>query len=461
MRFPFDYLDTICLAATSREHGISSAPVWQLHVDGDLDEDITGRALTALTRRYPILVSRAVPVKDGRSLDASRRIAYEVDPAPRLDDLFRVVDLTGDDARFPAVQQEVFDHHIDMSKEYPARITWVRRSSSRGVLMFQQHHGIADGRAFWRCLEDFCGFYDQAAEGKLPAEIEPIQRIPEALVAEPSALRRFGARFVGTFLHLRNILRYSAWPPDQLVSNLPGDYTGHNQVHHRWMGPEEFSRIGALRGAAGVSTNDVLSSALALALASWSGDHGHPVRRFNLLIPTDVRPRPWTLESFANHLSSFLVDLHMDRYDGPLDLLDSVRGQIRRQARRRDHITKVLAEILVARLMPLGRIRDAVFAPKRTMLNFPFSNLVAISPSDNEGRLGTRHWIGEDLRIMTPCAWLQGVNTTVIRYGGRLCFNFNHKASVIDTPMVSGLADRYEATLTHLVTAVHRRGQGT
>lgn len=461
MRFPFDYLDTICLAATSREHGISSAPVWQLHIDGDLDEDIAKLAFAALARRYPVLVSRAVPSKSGRSLENSRRIAYEVDTTPNLDALFRVVDLTGDEEKFPSVQQAIFDNHIDMSIDYPAQVTWVRHSGSRGVLMFQQHHGIADGRAFWRCLEDFCVFYDQAADGLLPKEIEPIQRIPEAVVAEPSPIRRFGARFIGTFLHMRNIIRYSLRPPDQLVSNLPGDYSGHNQVHHRWMEPEDFSPICALRGAAGVSTNDVLSSALALALSDWSRHNGHPVNRFNLLIPADVRPRPWTRESFANHLSSFLVDFHMDRYGGPLDLLESLRGQIRRQARRRDHITKVLAEIMVARLMPLGRIRDAVFAPKRTMLNFPFSNLVAISPQDNHGRLGTRRWVGEDLRIMTPCAWLQGVNTTVIKYGGRLCFNFNHKASVIDTTMVNDLATRYEETLADLVTRVHHRGKST
>ncbi len=458
MRFPFDYLDTICLAATSREHGISSAPVWQLHVDGDMDEDVTRRALAALVRRYPVLVSRAVPARDGRTLDRSRRIAYEVDPSPSMDDLFRVVDLRADDGGFAGIQQEAFDNYIDMTRDYPARITWVRRSGTRSVLMFQQHHGIADGRAFWRCLEDFCAYYDQAADGTLPQEILPIGRVSEAVVAEPSLVRRIGARFIGTFLHMRNIIRYSLRPPDQLVSNLPGDYTGHNQVHHRWVEAEQIAQIRELR-TAGVSTNDVLSSAMALALSQWSEDHGHPVRRFNLLIPADVRPRPWLLESFANHLSSFLVDLSLDRYDGPLDLLDSLRGQIRRQARRRDHITKVLAEILVARMMPLGRIRDAVFAPQRTMLNFPFSNLVAISPADNDGRLGTRRWIGEDLRIMTPCAWLQGTNATVIRYGGRLCFNFNHKASMVDRPMVGALADRYEQHLSALVTAVRGRGR--
>ena len=459
MRFPFDYLDTVCLAATSREHGISSALVWQLHVDGDLDEEVVQRALGALIRRYPVLVSRAVSMQEGRTLEASRRIAYEVDPAPRMDDLLHVVDLTGADHRFPEIQQGIFDHHIDMATDYPAQVTWVRRGGTRGVLMFQQHHGIADGRAFFRCLEDFCTYYDQALDGAVPEDIAPIQRIPEAIVAEPSAVRRFGARLIGTFLHMRNIVRYSLWPLDQLVSNQPGDYTGHNQVHHRWLEPERIEEIRQLRSHAGISTNDLLSSAMALALAEWSADHGHPVRRFNLLIPADVRPRPWTLESFANHLSSFLVDLTMDRYRGPLDLLDSLRDQIHRQARRRDHITKVLAEILVASLLPLGKIREAVFAPARSMLNFPFSNLVAISPTGNGGRLGTRRWLGDELRIMTPCAWLQGANTTVIRYGGRLCFNFNHKASMIDTPMVTGLADRFETRLGELVSQVDRRGR--
>jgi len=164
-----------------------------------------------------------------------------------------------------------------------------------------------------------------------------------------------------------------------------------------------------------------------------------------------VRPRPWTLQSFANHLSSFLVDINLRRMPGLMDVVAAIRRQVQQQAARLAPYKKVISEIAVARTTTLGQVHKAVYRPQRTMLNFPFSNLIPISPIDNGGRLATRSWQGEALRIMTPCAWLQAVNTTVIRYAGRLCFNFNYKESVVDQSSVTRLGEIFLERLAAIV----------
>jgi NRPS condensation-like uncharacterized protein len=449
-RIPFDYLDKVCLAATSRPHGISSAPVWQLAIEGDFDVDLGLRTVQALARRYPILVSRAVSLEPGLSPSLACRLAYEVDPEPDWGALFQVAEVPeGDEAAFARLQQEAFDRFIDMEQEYPSRFLWVRRGGNRGVLMVQQHHGIADGRAFFDVFVDLARFYQQALDGSLPDDIAPAPKLPEAWVAEPSRWRRLRYGIPGFFMHLYNLIRYGRRPPDQLVCNQPGDYSGHNKVSHLYLGEDFQARARELRQRTGFSMNDLLSASLGLSLAEWSAALGFPVKHFNLLMPADVRPRGWSQVSFANHLSSFLVDFDLARVSDPLEVLASVHQQIRRQATRLAPVKKVLAEMFVARRMSLGRVRQAVFAAQHTILNLPFSNLITISPTENGGRFATTRWSGEDLRIMTPCAWLQGVNTTVIRYNRRLCFNFNHKASAIDTPLVEDLMGRF-----------HRRADG-
>jgi hypothetical protein len=452
MRVPFDYIDKICLAAASREHGISSAPTWQLHVEGDFDEEVARRAIGALARRYPLIASRAVSLDEGKAVDETARVAYQMDPAPRVDDLFRVVDLSGaPDEAFEELRQEIFDHYMELSEDYPVQVTWARRGSGRGVLFLQQHHAVADGRAFFELLEDLCRFYDQALEGRLPDEIAPVPKLSEAWVAVPSPWRRAGYLLLGGLMHVRNLIRYLLRPLDPLASNTPLDFTGHNQVRHLHVEADELARIRQVRGAAGFSTNDVLTAALGLSLADWSAAHDHPVRRFNLLCPTDLRPRDGELRSFANHLSSFLVDVDPRGIAEPMALLASVRRQILGQARRLAHRKKIVAEIAVARGLTVARIRRSIYENPRVILNFPFSNLASISPTGHGGRFATSRWSGEALRIQTPCAWRQGVNTTVIRYAGRLCFNFNHTESAIGAPMVDDLIARYHQRLGALV----------
>ncbi len=458
MRIPLDYLDKLCLAGTSREHGISSAPVWQLLIEGHFDEDVARRAMKLLVRRYPILVSRVVADGANRPISQERALYYEVDSAPNWEALFWVEDLSGvSEEEFVDFRQRFFNHHIDMATDYPARFCWAKRGKERGVLFLQQHHSIADGKAFFALIRDFCQLYDASIETADEGEaeqalaLEPILKLSEEVVAEAHPWKRRFFRMLGFFRHLGGLIKVLFASPDQLYSNRGLDYSGNNNVYHLYLDEGILEDLRALRASTGYSVNDFLSTAIALALYRWSLEKGIEVHHFNLLIPADARPRGKEIRSFANHLSSFLVDLYPERLADNKAWIAEVSRQIRFQAKHRIHLKKLLSEILVARLFTLGQLRDVVFKSEKTLINFPFSNLIPISPRENGGRFLTRHWVAERLEIMTPCGYLQGANTTVIHYNGSLCFNFNYKESIVSREEIERFASLFREILLELM----------
>jgi hypothetical protein len=454
---PFDHLDKICFVAHNRALGVSFAPVWQLHVRGEFDPAIARRAIAALIARYPTIAARAVSLERGRTAEEARRLAYQVDPAVTADQLFTSVDLTAADAAARRAHQlGHFNRHVDLAVDLPLRVTWARTGPEEGVLYVQQHHGIADGKAFFELLESFCRFYDQAERDPVPGPITALAKLDEATVAEPRRWRRILHRHLGYWFHLRSTLFGLLFPMGQLASNLGRDYTGDNDVTHVYLELALLERMRALRAASGCSVNDFLTTALALALYRWSDARGARPRRFNVLIPADARPRGFTGASFANHLCSYVVLVRRPLVDRPAALLADLHRQIARQARRRYHVKALLAGIQIAKLMSVAALKKIVYTAKRAGLNFSFSNLIPISPTAHGGRFACRAWRAERLEIMTPCGFLQGINTTVVRYADRLCFNFNFKASCVAAADVDDLIARFRGALDELIAAVER-----
>lgn len=453
-RFAFDYLDKVCFAGASPEHGTTSSPVWQLVVRGGFDESVARRAVQALALRYPLIASRAVSLDRNKTPDEANNLAYEIDPSPDVDRLFRVENLEGQGTdALASLQQRIFNDAIDLSRRYPLEITWARTAHDAGVLFFHQQHAVADGKAFFGMLEDFCALYDRAQAGDALDDVTPVGKVPEAQVAQPDRVRRILGTFLGFVEHLWALVCALVWRADLLVSNRSRDFTGDNHAEHLALPDTVVDAVRARRAETGYSLNDVVCSAIALSLARWSAAEGAPVRRFNVLVPADMRARGWQGRSFANHLSSYLVRFDTRVQRDAAGYLKAVHDQVRAQARRDAPRRKVLAEIAGSRLFPVPAIRRAVFDAKAPLLNFPFSNLIPISPATPDGRLATRSWVGDHLLIMTPCVYMQGANTTVIRYAGKLSFNFNYKASAVPVDAVRRFMDTFRTALADTLRA--------
>jgi hypothetical protein len=86
---------------------------------------------------------------------------------------------------------------------------------------------------------------------------------------------------------------------------------------------------------------------------------------------------------------------------------------------------RLLWERMGVLLLPLEQMQRIIFETKRPASNLNFSNLIPLEFAT----LGGEGWRVEDVRITTPVAPRHGIVLTVIRYGGKLVFNFNYKTT--------------------------------
>ncbi len=447
-RLPFDYLDKACLAGTYAPWA-SFAPTWRLSVKGQLPEPALRRAAGWLAERYPVVASRAVGL-DG-TVDSARRLAWELDERPDVGRLVKVLDLRQVPAEArAAAEQGLLDRFIDLGADYPLSLTWVRHADAEGTLFVQQHHALADGRAFLALCRDLVALLDAAVrDADPPPPAGPFARRPELDVVPEHGLSRAASFAVGAAVSLLGLLRDALRPMQPLRCNLGADYTGQNRTEHLVLPANRLERWRDGRKRLGLSSNDVLAAALATALARWSLRHGTAPGRTRLLMPVDLRPRDGTFESFANHLGSVQLVCDLARPSKLVELAAALARQSARQLARRLPFKRLLFEVAAARLMRVASMRRLVFETRNLFACYSFSNLIplGVPGAGPDGRWRGQGFEVDGLRVTTPCTPPQGANTTVVRYGAEVCFNFNYKDSVLDPALVADLVASFQEAL--------------
>lgn len=449
---PLGYIDKLCLAGT-RAPWASNAPTWRLEVQGALEAGAVRTAVAWLLLRYPLLRSRVVAL-DG-SLETGRRFAWASDDAPEVDQAFAVADLRGlgDEAR-AAVEQALVDRFLDLGAGYPFRVTLVQRGEGRCALFVQQHHALADGRAFLGLLGDLVKFIDGARRGlPIPAGQEAPRR-PELSVLPARGLARAAAFARALGYSLFAGARELVLPVAPLRCNVGDDYRGHHRTQFLVLPEARLQAWRRAREVLSVSTNDLLLAALAAALGRWSARHGVQPGRTRLFSIVDTRPRDRAFSSFGNHLSSYLLGVDLRRNPPVAQLAVQLGRQTRWQLRHGLALDKLLVEAPLTQATPLPWLRRIVFDKPRLIANHAFSNLLALVPPGEAGLWRGEGFHVDALRVTTPCTPPQGANTTLVRYGGELCFNFNYKDSVLDDALVRDLLATFEEALAEAEQAL-------
>jgi len=87
--------------------------------------------------------------------------------------------------------------------------------------------------------------------------------------------------------------------------------------------------------------------------------------------------------------------------------------------------------------------------------NLHLSNLIAppIAPLEGPG------WRVDETRITTPTILPFGIMLTVIQYRERLCFNFNHKLSLVTSEQARALVTRFAEALDEVERALRDRSE--
>ncbi len=447
-RYPLDYLDRGCLVSTSKEHGTSNAPTWELEVAGRIDPGACAAALLALVRRYPTCASTVSPAAEPRH--------YVVDPAPTAERLFAFHDLrAAGPAAFEKLRAEIRARFLDLAVEYPLHVTLARVADERCFLFFKQHHAVADGRAFIGMLGDFAQFLEHAGTGApLPAELaEVFPRQSELAALEISRWKALAWFFAGLGITLRIAFRLMREPLTTLRENGSRDYRGTDGMLHMTFDRALLDRWRPARERHGVSLGAVLSGALFLASLRWNAEQGvHPARTVMSLV-AETRPRHGRFRSFANHLGGLFAELALDRDPEPLEMLRSIDAQLRAQVASDSHKKRLVFERAATRGLPLALMRQVLFDPKqRLSANLNLSNLIALRfPT-----LAGSGWTVEAIEITTPILPPFGVMLTVIDYNGKLRFNLNHKESIVPRAQAEELARHFERALADVGAALER-----
>jgi hypothetical protein len=452
VRLAFQPLDKAFLAGT-RAPWATFAPTWRLEYRGPLEQAALERALTWTVARYPSCAARVVAL--GGPFERARDYAWECPDAPAAPPV-EVLDVTArspEDAR--REEEALASRFLDLEREAPLRCTWVRRGPAAGVLVFQQHHALADGRAFLGFLGDLVRALDAAARG---ATSSPL---PAALVTRRPEREAVAGSGVGDWLRAAlaffgEVLRALFAPVTPLASNVSADFHGADRTRHLEVPLARVEAWRANRAHHGLSTNDLLAGALCAALARWSHERGHPPGRHTLFMPVDVRPRDSAFESFANHLSSVQVRWRGTPDAQPLALARELRDAAKRQHDAGLPRRRVRFDGALVAATRVDVLRRELLDRRRLVTSCSFSNLVPLGTpgagADGRWRFGDA--VVERLLITTPCTPPQAANTTVARYGDALCFNFNFKDSAVSAAAIDALVRHFASALDELDAAL-------
>ncbi len=447
-RWDADYLDKGCLAATSREHGVSNAPTWELVVEGALSTDAIRRGLAHALARFPIAAGRLRPADEGvgphRPLDRAKRFAWVTDATATSVEaaasLVAEVTVTGTE-ELESLRRTVWDRFVDPTVDPPVRITAARAAGAnppRTHVFVQQHHAVADGTAFLAFLDALVRGADAAQEGEAPGgpgeEAAPVGRVDEAAPLNLTPAKRRWWTFLGALGLLGAVLRALARPARPLPSNTSLDYRGGNRVARVRRDAATLARWRGATRAAGVGLSAALTAALYRAVGRWARELGTSPGHTTAVLAASTRPRrpvredgPAACTSFANHLAGLGVSWDLSGPSEPTALAARFHAQIARQVLRSTHIKRLLFERWAARGLPLGAMRRMVFQARRAAYNLNFSNLI---PLPTPPLAGTRFRV-RDLLVTTPCLPRTAVVLTAVRFGGTVTFNLNYKESAL------------------------------
>ena len=432
---PFDFLDKVCFAATDAAQGTSNAPTWELVLDGHLPEPALREALRLLALRFPVVTATVAPEEGDR--ERAKRWSWVLrDAAIPLE----VVALT-DAAALTELRHRLCDRFVDLTQEGGLQV--VLATLPEGQRLFvKQHHGLADGRAMLTLLTELAGFIRAAERGEAVAVAAPYPRRAEleALALSPWERRRL---FVGgIWEYLRGLWAGIRLPVSELRQNRSLDYTGGNRTLHLTRPSQLLDEQAATAKAAGGNLNTLIIAWLFEANRRWHTTLGDHPQRVNMTLIAETRPRSG-FDSFANHLTSFIIDLRLDQVGDTRALMLAAHQQLRAQAARRAHLRRYLVERWMVLALRMGDLRKMLFSAGPTVINLNLSNMLAIPIPTIAGD----GWRVTGALISTPTTPRTGIVLTVTRCEGVVSFNFNYKTTVVSQGAVEQLVAQFAGLL--------------
>jgi hypothetical protein len=432
---PFDFLDKVCFAATEAAQGTSNAPTWELVLEGHIPTPSLQEALRLLALRFPLLTATVAPSK-GDATTAKRWVWLLRD----AEIPFEQVDVA-DDGALTALRHQLCDRFIDLTKEGGFEV--VLATMPQGQRLFvKQHHGLADGRAMLTLLTELAAFIRAAERGEAVAVAAPYPRRAELEALALSSWEQRRLFLGGVWEYLRGLWAGIRKPVSELRQNRSLDYTGSNRTLHLTRPAALLDARAATAKAAGANLNALIIAWLFESNRRWHAQLGEQPQRVNMTLIAETRPRSG-FDSFANHLTSFIIDLRLDQVGDARALMLTAHRQLREQAARRAHLRRYLVERWMVLSLRMGDLRKMLFSAGPTVINLNLSNMLAIPIPTIAGE----GWRVTGALISTPTTPRTGIVLTVTRCEGVVSFNFNYKTTVVSQSEVEQLVAQFARLL--------------
>ncbi|WP_336326193.1 hypothetical protein [Halovenus sp. HT40] len=411
---------------------------WNIQLELETSEPISIDRLESAVRTacaiHPLARAQKCPAS---TLDTD--YVWEI---PDVPDAGSITERT-DSSSVSAARSEFYAESFDLEEEPPFRVLVLR---GKGIddgdrLCLSVSHTPADGVATLRLLRTICRAYrgeKPAAEGIPLAESR--QLVEEI---RPSGLSDRVQLLGAATSHLGKLLDR----PSRLASDSTTGQSGWGFVH-RQLDETLFESVVENRPA-DTSINDMLLTAVHLAVDIWNSDHGDPAGKISLLMPVNLRPEEWFYDVFGMYALFESIVTRPTHRDDPQSAVEAVRSQTTtiKQEQRAAALLESLN--LVPNVTPVGIKRRS---PE--LLRGPGESLVDTVMLSNLGRVPELSGIGEAEPTLwfSPPSWQPTpVSIGVVTAGGTMQIVFRHMYTALDDAAAIEFADCFERQLRRLV----------
>lgn len=405
----------------------------ELETSKRLDSDRLDSAVRTACAVHPLARAHKCPAS---TLDTD--YIWEIPDTPDV----QSITVRNDSPSVSTARSEFYAESFDLERELPFRVLVLRGEGTDDGdrLCLSVSHTPADGVGTLRLLQTICRAYRGEKPGEGISLAESRQLVDEI---RPSGLSdRVQLLGVATS-HLGKLLDR----PSRLASDSTAAQSGWGFVH-RQLDETLFESVVENRPA-DTSINDVLLTAVHLAVDSWNSDHGAPADKISLLMPVNLRPEEWFYDVFGMYALFESIVTRPTHREDPQAAVEEVRSQTT-AIKREERATALLESLsLVPDVTPVGIKRRS---PE--LLRGPGENLIDTVMLSNLGRVPEFAGIGEAKPTVwfSPPSWQPTpVSIGVVTAGGTMQIVFRHMYSVLDDAAASNFAEYFEQQLRRLV----------
>lgn len=425
-RFPFTVIDQAF-------HLLDSpAEPWsiqvELQVSGHLDEQRLRSALVDALSAHPMARARQLP-----SRRTDRTWIWEIAPAAEIDPL-RVVDCP-DDAALAAVRQELYSRLVPLIEAPPFRLVLARRPAG-DTLLLNANHAAFDGFGALRLLRSIAHAYTGLPESPPPVGLGEARDVHRHAAAGDRRER------VRRFRMLAGMASDLVRRPTRLAVDGGTAEPGYG-FHLVALTEEQTHTLTTHKES---SVNELLLTALTLAIAGWNQEHGADLDRVGIHVPVNLRPKPWSDDVVTNMVLNAQV---MTRAAQRTDRRATLRAVSEQNQRIRQGAGAALIEVIGGwTSLPLWAKQPLSallwLTGNRLVPTAVLSNLGSLTNPPDFGSAAGRTgnvWFSSPARM--PCGLAVGAVTTA----GRLHLSLRYRHPLLGPAAAARFTDRFVTEL--------------